>query len=124
MRAGGFLVSDEHSRKVLSLEVICVEYGDDKTEVIGDTSIMVTGLVVVMIIIIIYITSAAGKIALEDIDRLNEIGDCGLCQTVFVKDCMIIMKKMVTPMMVRRCVSRKMVGESCSGGVRNKCSIR
>ena len=111
-----------HSREVVSLEVICVEYGDDKTEVIGDTSIMVTGLVVVMIII--YATSAAGKIAEEDIDRLNEIGDCGLCQTVFVKDCMIIMKKMVTPVMVRRCVSRKVVGESCSGGVRNKCSIR
>ena len=50
----------------MSQEVICVEYGDNKTEVIGDTSIMVKGLVVVMIII--YDTSAAGKIAEEDSD--------------------------------------------------------
>ena len=114
---------DEHSRVVVSQEVICAEYGDDKTEVRGDTSNMVTGLVVM---IVIYATSAAGNIAEEDIEKLNEIGDCELCQTVFVKDCIITMKKKVTPVMVRRCLSRKVIGESghCSGGVRNKCSIR
>ena len=107
----------------MSQEVICVEYGDDKTEVRGDTSNMVTGLVVM---IVIYATSAVVNIAEEDIEKLNEIGDCKLCQTVFVKDCIITMKKKVTPVMVRRCLSRKVIGESghCSGGVRNKCSIR
>ena len=114
---------DEHSRVVVSQEVICVEYGDDKTEVRGDTSNMVTGLVVM---IVIYATSAAGNIAEEDIEKLNEIGDCKLCQTVFVKDCTIIMRKTLKPVRVRRCVSRKVMGERghCSGGVRNKCSIR
>ena len=107
----------------MSQEVICVEYGDDKTEVRGDTSNMVTGLVVM---IVIYATSAVVNIAEEDIEKLNEIGDCKLCQTVFVKDCIITMKKKVTPVMVRRCLSRKVIGESghCSGGVRSKCSIR
>ena len=110
---------------VVSQEVICVEYGDDKTEVRGDTSNMVTGLVVV-VMIIIFAISVTGNLAEEDIEKLNEIGDCISCQTVFVKDCIITMKKKVTPVMVRRCLSRKVIGESghCSGGVRNKCSIR
>ena len=96
-------------------------------------NMVVTGLVMV---ILIYLTTAV-SVTQEYPERLNDIEeetmeellvikDRGLCQRVHVKDCTITMKKMVTPVMVRKCLPRKVMGETglCHGGVRNKCSIR
>ena len=83
-------------------------------------------------IIIVLLNKVGTNVGQESIDTLNEIedetleDDCGFCQTVHVKDCTITMKKVVTPVMVRKCVTRKVVAErgNCVGGVRTKCSIR
>ena len=96
-------------------------------------NMVVTGLVMV---ILIYLTTEV-SVTQEYSERLNVIEeetteellvteDPGLCQRVHVKDCTITMRKMVTPVMVRKCLPRKVMGETglCHGGVRNKCSIR
>ena len=82
----------------------------------------VMGLVIIIIISTTTTAAAAASVraALEDMEKLNEIGDCESWQTVFVKECVIIMKKIVKPVKVRRCEPQK---EHCSGGVRKKCSI-
>ena len=80
----------------------------------------VIGMVIIIIISTTTAAAEAPRATLEDIEKLNEIGDCESWQTVFVKECVIIMKKIVKPVKVRRCEPQK---EHCSGGVRNKCSI-
>jgi len=94
-------------------------------------------VVTVLVMVILIYSTTAVSVAQEYSERLNVIEeenmeellvteDPGLCQRVHVKDCTITMKKMVTPVMVRKCLTGKVVGETglCHGGVRNKCSIR
>ena len=87
-----------------------------------------------LVILVMIISSQAADSGAEDtLARLNEIetkalalsGECGKCRTVYVKDCTITMRKVVTPVTVRRCLS-SMVGDDgqCIEGVRNKCSVR
>ena len=67
------------------------------------------------------------EVMLKDIavweDRMTQ--ECGGCHTIHIKDCTITMKKVLTPVKVKKCMT-KMRGNDgqCAGGVRKKCSIR
>ena len=67
------------------------------------------------------------EVMLKDIavceDRMTQ--ECGVCHTIHIKDCTITMKTVVTPVKVKKCMT-KMRGNDgqCGAGVRKKCSIR
>ena len=51
--------------------------------------------------------------------------ECGVCHTIHIKDCTITMKKVLTPVKVKKCMTKVRGNEGqCVGGVRKKCSIR
>ena len=51
--------------------------------------------------------------------------ECAVCHTIHIKDCTITMKKVVTPVKVKKCMTKVRGNEGqCVGGVRKKCSIR
>ena len=56
-------------------------------------------------------------------DRMTQ--ECEACHTIYIKDCTITMKRVVTPVKVKKCMT-KMRGNDgqCGAGVRKKCSIR
>ena len=93
-----------------------------------------------MILVIIYKASAV-SVHEDNIARLTEVGtdNCKdgvckdqvfkegqMCRLIHVKDCTITMRKVVTPVTVKRCLARKMVEDAreCIGEVRHKCSVR
>ena len=99
------------------------------TEVILLRTMRQPGLTL-MILVITYKASAV-SVPADTIARLNEIDEykkingkhsfsdgayndqtsheCERCRTIHVKDCTITMRKVVTPLNVKRCVARKMV---------------
>ena len=50
---------------------------------------------------------------------------CGACHTIHIKDCTITMKTVVTPVKVKKCMTKTKGDEGqCVGGVRKTCKIR
>ena len=78
---------------------------------------MVVTRVCLVMVIFIYFTGvdtvaqdhSENEIEDESMEDLLSTEEYGLCQRVHVKDCTITMKKMVTPVMVRKCHSLEVV---------------
>ena len=65
--------------------------------------------------------------------KVNTIDECkevmtqerGGCHTIHIKDCTITMKTVVTPVKVKKCMTKTRGDEGkCVGGVRKTCKIR
>ena len=54
----------------------------------------------------------------------KEVEDCGVCQTTFARDCMILMKKVWVPHTYKICGSDKIARGNCLDGLRRSCTIR
>jgi hypothetical protein len=62
-----------------------------------------------------------GKAVCED----HMTQECGMCHTIYIKDCTITMKTVMMPVKVKKCITKMVGGDGqCVGGVRKKCSIR